>query len=84
MIRKRGRMHRGAIVFGSAAGSIAELAQLAAPLLKSAGLMIAMKGPKGRGEAERYPLFEAAEIIEYHLPGGARHHELEHGAKARS
>ena len=25
MIRKRGRMHRGAIVFGSAAGSIAEL-----------------------------------------------------------
>ena len=27
MIRKRGRMHRGAIVFGSAAGSIAELAR---------------------------------------------------------
>jgi hypothetical protein len=26
VIRKRGRMHRGAIVFGSAAGSIAELA----------------------------------------------------------
>ena len=27
MIRKRGRLHRGAIVFGSAAGSIAELAR---------------------------------------------------------
>ena len=27
MIRKRGRMHRGAIVFGSAAGSISELAR---------------------------------------------------------
>ena len=26
MIRKRGRLHRGAIVFASAAGSIAELA----------------------------------------------------------
>jgi len=61
------------IVVSRAVGPISELLGLAAPLLTENGLVIAMKGPKGRTEPADYPGFAAPNVVEYQLPNGAEH-----------
>jgi 16S rRNA (guanine527-N7)-methyltransferase len=61
------------VVTSRAVGRVGELLDLSAPLVKRGGLVIAMKGPKGRVEAASHPNFVAAEVEEYDLQSGARH-----------
>jgi 16S rRNA (guanine527-N7)-methyltransferase len=61
------------VVVSRAVGPVIELLTLAAPLLRHDGLVIAMKGPKGRAELAVHPGFTAADAVEYQLPSGARH-----------
>ena len=49
------------VVVSRAVGPLCELLALSVPLVKRDGLVIAMKGPKGRAELVRHPEFVAAE-----------------------
>ena len=66
------------VVVARAVGSVHDLLALSARLVKPAGLVIAMKGPKGRKESAVHPAFAPAEIVEYRLPNGAMHLLLVH------
>lgn len=66
------------VVVARAFGSAHDLLAVSARLVKPAGLVIAMKGPKGRNESAVHPAFAAAEIVEYRLPNGAMHLLLVH------
>ena len=65
--------HSFDVVMSRALGPVSELLALANRLVKLNGLVIAMKGPKGRDELAQHPGFAAAEIVEYQLPSGAQH-----------
>lgn len=63
------------LIVSRALGTLPDFLALAHPLLKSAGLAVAMKGPKGRAEAAA--MVEAAEfcepeVSEYTLSNGAQ------------
>jgi 16S rRNA (guanine527-N7)-methyltransferase len=61
------------LVVSRAVGPVSEFLTLAAPLVGREGLVIAMKGPTAHAELAVHPGFAAAEVVEYHLPSGARH-----------
>ena len=61
------------LVVSRALGPLRDFLGLATTLVKHGGLVIAMKGPKGRSETLAHADFTAAEVVEYQLPGGARH-----------
>jgi len=60
------------IVTSRALGRVRDFLAMAAPLLRSGGIAIAMKGPKGREEAQSpHAGFSAPDIVAYRLAGGA-------------
>lgn len=63
------------LIVARAFGALPDFLALAHSLLKSAGLAVAMKGPKGRAEAASIPEtaeFDQPEITEYTLRNGAQ------------
>jgi 16S rRNA (guanine527-N7)-methyltransferase len=60
-------------IVSRAVGPVRDLLTLARPLLARDGLVIAMKGPKGRQEVTMSPGFARADVAEYRLPSGAPH-----------
>ncbi len=66
------------VVVSRAFGPVQDLLTLSVDLLMPGGLVIAMKGPKGRQELGLHPGFAQPEIVEYSLPSGAQHLLLVH------
>jgi 16S rRNA (guanine527-N7)-methyltransferase len=61
------------VVVSRAVGPVPDLLALSAVLLRRDGLVVAMKGPKGRAELAEHPEFTTVEVVEYGLPSGATH-----------
>jgi 16S rRNA (guanine527-N7)-methyltransferase len=58
------------LVVSRAVWPVADFLRLCVPLLRPAGLAVAMKSPKGCGDITSEPGFSEPQIIPYRLPGG--------------